>query len=107
MYPVQISLRGMLKTQWYPSPLVSLVLGLCLARVAWAATDSIAFINQTEMDVYVDIRIHGASGSAGPRSVIAKQFLILLFWGHWVGCLAYALRSFIISPWGASMMGNS
>jgi hypothetical protein len=76
-----------------------LILIFRMSRVGWATLDSVRYINRKEMDVYVDIRIQGTVASRSSSwQVILKQFLIISFWGHWVGCLNYALRILVDSP---------
>jgi hypothetical protein len=98
MYPVQVLLDWMVNNQDYPYWLVPVVLAIRMSRVGWAAFDSVRYINRKELDVYVDIRIQGNVGnSRNSWQVVLKQFLMVLFWAHWVGCLSYSLRIFSAS----------
>eukprot|EP00449_Zooxanthella_nutricula_P063869 CAMPEP_0198584164 /NCGR_PEP_ID=MMETSP1462-20131121/127691_1 /TAXON_ID=1333877 /ORGANISM="Brandtodinium nutriculum, Strain RCC3387" /LENGTH=185 /DNA_ID=CAMNT_0044315575 /DNA_START=116 /DNA_END=670 /DNA_ORIENTATION=- len=52
-------------------------------------------LNQQELEVYVDIRMHGTTGSSWNKArILVKQFLVVMFCGHWLGCLAYTVRKF-------------
>jgi len=94
MVPVQFLLMGLLQAKRYVIWQVLIVLALRFARVIWAFRDCAKLINQQEIEVYVDIRMHGTSGSSWNRArILSKQFLIVVFFGHWFGCLSYALRN--------------
>jgi len=93
MLPVQLLLYSLLQAKEYVLWQVLLVLAFRMGRVVWAFRDCAAVINQQEMEVYVDIRMHGTSGSSWNKvRIVAKQLLIVVFCGHWLGCLAYTLR---------------
>merc|ERR550534_1358291 len=95
MVPVQILLYHLLQQQEYVLWQVILVLAVRLGRVLWALRDCATMLNQQELEVYVDIRMHGTTGSSWNKArILVKQFLVVMFCGHWLGCLAYTVRKF-------------